>query len=191
MGKGSERAPLWIPSIRRIQDADLRETVLKAAERAWGRVLACSDSRSREVIDASGILDEVVDGAINAHAWTGVRNFQSYLYVGLARKVARLFRREQRVEYQGPEELARLEQTLDTDWVRKLETELQVKELIGMMDDRTRTIYVMLSQGFSRREIGKVLGISEDAVRMSFARGIERVRRRVQAGKKPESGPGK
>jgi len=189
MGEGSKRSPLWIPSVRRIQDADLREIVLKAAECAWGRVLASSDRRFREIIDASEILDEVVDGAITAHGRNGVRDFQSYLFVGLVRKAAKLFRKEQKVEYRSPEELAALEQTVDTDWVRKLETELQVKELISLMDDRTRSIYVMLIQGFSLREIGKVLGISEDAVRKSFDRGIDRVRRRVQGGQKSESGP--
>jgi DNA-binding CsgD family transcriptional regulator len=41
---------------------------------------------------------------------------------------------------------------------------------MNLMDERTRSIYVMRSQGHSPKEIGKVLGMTEDAVRMSFAR---------------------
>lgn len=94
------------------------------------------------MVDASQILDEVVDGALAAHGKDGVRDFESYLFVGLVRKAARLFRRERKVEYRSPEDLAALEQTVDTDWVRKLEIDLQVKELISLMDERTRCIYV-------------------------------------------------
>ena len=189
MGEEPQRPLLWISGVQRIKDASLREKVVRAAERAWSRVLASSDGRLYEAVDASQILDEVVDGAIAAHRKDGVRDFESYLFVGLVRKAARLFRRERKVEYRSPEELAGLEQTVDTDWVRKLETDLQVKELMNLMDERTRSIYVMRSQGHSPKEIGKVLGMTEDAVRMSFARGIARVRRRLEAGQKPKPGP--
>jgi len=189
MGKASEDSALWIPSARRIQDADLRETVIQAAQRAWARVLAFSEGRFRDAIVASDILDEVVGGAITAHERTGVRDFQSYLFIGLIRKAADLFRREERVECRSAEGLAALPQTVDTDSVRKLETELLVKELISLMDDRTRSIYVMLIQGFSLKEIAKTVGITQDGVRKNLDRGTERVRRRVQAGQKPKSVP--
>jgi RNA polymerase sigma factor (sigma-70 family) len=189
MGEEPHRPLLWIPGAQRIKDAGLREKVVRAAERAWSRVLASSDGRLYEAVDASQIIDEVVDGALAAHRRDGVRDFESYLFVGLVRKAAKLFRREQKVEYRRPEELAALEQTVDTDWARKLETDLQVRELMSLMDERTRCIYVMRSQGHSPKEIGKVLGMTADAVRMSFARGIARVRHRIEAGQKPKPGP--
>jgi DNA-directed RNA polymerase specialized sigma24 family protein len=189
MDEEPQRSLLWIPGAQRIKDAGLREKVVRAAERAWSRVLASSDARLYEAVDASQILDQVVDGAITAHGKDGVRDFESYLFVGLVRKAAKLFRRERKVEYRSPQDLAALPQTVDTDWVPKLETDLQVKELVNLMDERTRCIYVMRSQGHSPKEIKKVLGMTEAAVRMSFDRGIARVRRRIEAGKKTKPGP--
>jgi len=188
MSERPEIPPLWIPGVQRIQDPGLRERVLRAAERMWGHMVAYSDNRLHEAVDAAQILDAVVDGVVAAHAKNDIRDFESYLFVGFVRKTARFFRREQKVEYRAPQRLAALKESVDTEWVTKLEDELQVKELVSWMDERTRTIFAMLSQGFAEKEIGKALGMTQGAVRMSFARGIERIRRRARADPKTESG---
>jgi len=52
---------------------------------------------------------------------------------------------------------------------------------MALMDERMRTIFVMDCQGFSRREMARVLGMSEDAVPNAFARGVESLRRLISA----------
>jgi RNA polymerase sigma factor (sigma-70 family) len=179
MREQSARPSLWLSRADKIQDENLRAEVIQAATRNWAKMVAYAEKRLYGTVDPADILDSIVDSVVAAGHAKRVRNFDSYFLASFLRKVGRLFRRERRVDYRSPEELAALREVLESDWVRRLDAKLQIDELEGLMDERTRTIFAMGCQGFSTKEIGNALGMSEDSVRRAYSRGIERLRRRV------------
>ena len=177
MQDDSDTPPLWLRSTQKVEDRELRTQLASAAGKTWRRWMEFSEGQGGEAIDAIAALEYAVGAAVEAEATSGVRNADGYVFKAFLRKVGKLLRREERIDYRDPTALAELKVPDDADVVRHLEEGIQVKELMTLMDERTRTIFVMDCQGFSRRETARVLGISEDAVRKAYARGIERLQR--------------
>ncbi|MGH9396128.1 MAG: RNA polymerase sigma factor [Terriglobia bacterium] len=150
-------------------------------------MVAYSKVRLDGAVDPAMVLDGVVDAALEANRKEQIRDFGPYLFKSFVRKAKLLMHRSQRVEYLDPEDLAALNSASDTSFVEDLERHIQLEEAVSMMDDGTRTIYSMRVQGLTLRDIGARLGMSEDAVRKDFTRGIERVKRRIAEG--PKSDP--
>lgn len=177
--------PLWLLSAERIENAEFRAEVVDAARRNWRRWTTYAERRGSEAIDAGTVLDEAVNAAVTARRSAEVRDIDAYLFKAFFRRVRRLLHREQRIEYRDPDKLSGLKGAADTQFLQQLELGIQVEELVKLMDERMRTIFVMDCQGFSRQETAKVLGMSEDAVRKAFVRGIEKLRRIVAARTRP------
>jgi len=177
MQDDSDTPPLWLRSAQKIENPELRSQITSAAGKTWRRWIEFSASQGGETIDAIAALEYAVGATVEAGTTTGIRNADGYLFKAFLRKVGKLLRREERIEYRDPRALAELKVADDADVVRHLEEGIQVKELMTLMDERTRTTFVMDCQGFSRRETARVLGMSEDAVRKAYARGIERLQR--------------
>ncbi|HEY6271057.1 MAG TPA: sigma-70 family RNA polymerase sigma factor [Terriglobales bacterium] len=169
--------PVWLLSAQKIENAELRAEVAGAADRTWRRWVESSESRGGEAIDAIAALDYAVGAAIAAERTTGVRNTEAYVFKAFWRKARKLLSRERRLDYRDPSDLADLKTDDNASFVQKLEQGIQVEELMALMDERMRTIFVMDCRGFPRRETARVLGMSEDAVRKAFARGVDRLRR--------------
>lgn len=184
MKEDSVSPPLWVAAAQKIQDRELRHTVVRAAQRNWPRMVAYSKAQIEGVVDPAMVLDGVVDAALEANRQEPIRDFGPYLFKSFVRRAKLLLQRRQRVEYLDPEDLAKLNSASDTSFVDDLERHIQLEEAVGKMDEDTRTIYSMRVQGLTLREIGARLGISEDAVRKDFARGIERVKRLMEEGPK-------
>jgi RNA polymerase sigma factor (sigma-70 family) len=181
MHDNSDLPPLWLLSLERIENAEFRAELIRAARRNWSQWLKRAQSRGGETIDAGIVLDEAVSATATARRVAEVRNIDAYLFKVFYRKVRRLVRREQRIEYCDPGELGDLKAAADNKFAQELELGIQVEELVNLMDERMRTIFVMDCQGFSRHETARVLGMTEDAVRKAFARGIEKLRSIVSA----------
>lgn len=179
--------PLWVAAAQKIEDRELRQTVVHAAQQNWPRMVAYSKVRLNGALDPAMVLDDVVDAALEANRKEQIRDFGPYLFKSFVRKAKLLLQRSQRVEYLDPEELAALKPASDTSFVEDLERHIQLDEAVSMMDDDTRAIYSMRVQGLTLKEIGARLGMSEDAVRKDFTRGVERVKRLIQEG--PKDGP--
>lgn len=186
MKEDSVSSPLWVAAAQKIQDRDLRQTVVQAAQQNWPRMVAYSKVRLGGAVDPAMVLDGVVDAALEANRKEHIRAFGPYLFKSFVRKVKLLMQRSQRLEYLDPEDLAALNSTSDTSFVEDLERHIELEEAVNMMDERTRTIYSMRVQGLTLKEIGARLGMSEDAVRKDFTRGVERVKRLIQEGPKNE-----
>ncbi|HEV2416327.1 MAG TPA: sigma-70 family RNA polymerase sigma factor [Terriglobia bacterium] len=177
--------PLWVAAAQKIQDRELRQTVVQAAQRNWPRMVAYSKAQLEGAVDPAMVLDGVVDAALEANRKKQIRDFGPYLFKAFVRRAKLLLQRGQRVEYLDPEDLAALNSASDASFVENLEHHIQLEEAVSMMDEGTRAIYSMRVQGLSLRQIGARLGMSEDAVRKDFARGgIERVKRRIAEGPK-------
>ena len=187
MKEDSVSPPLWVGAAQKIQDRELRENVVRAAQQNWARMVAYSKVRLDGAVDPAMVLDGVVDAALEANRREHIRDFGPYLFKSFVRKAKLILQRSQRVEYLDPEDLAALNSASDTSFVEDLERHIQLEEAVSMMDEGTRTIYSMRVQGLTLREIGVRLGMSEDAVRKDFTRGIERVKRLIEEG--PKDGP--
>jgi RNA polymerase sigma factor (sigma-70 family) len=162
-------------------------SVLRAAEQVLPRILAYSNVKLDDGIDAAMVRDLVVDAAMNAKREGPVRDYQQYLFKSFVRKAVRVLRRASKMEYRDPEDLASI--ASDPAFVEKLDRKIQLEEAIALMDDKTREIYALETQGYKFKEIGSILGMSEDAVRKHYKRGVERVKRLTQEGPKNEPGP--
>lgn len=179
--------PLWVAAAQKIQDNQLREHVVRAAQQNWPRMVAYSKMRLDGAVDPAMVLDDVVDAALEANRREHIRDFGPYLFKSFVRKAKLILQRSQRVEYLDPEDLAALNSASDTSFVEDLERHIALEGAVSLMDEDTRAIYSMRVHGLTLKEIGARLGMSEDAVRKDFARGIERVKRLIQEG--PENGP--
>jgi len=179
MDENAEKPRMWIASAQRIEDAQLREQVTQAAESTWDRALAYATFKLGEPEEAGALLDGAVNATLAAHRKKPVRDVKSYLFSAIASRAARLARRNRKIEYLSPDQLTGIRETVDTGWVERLDTKLQVEELIGMMDDTMRIIYALKSRGLSVKEIAAFVGMTEKNVYASYERGIERLRRRL------------
>ena len=177
----SDVPPLWLASADEIKDPQLRADMVRAVQRNWCRWVTYAQNRGVEAVDANAVLESAFDAVAKAHRAERVENAEGYLFKAFLRAARRLLRRARRVEYHDPDDLANLTATIDSDAARRLELQVETKELMNLMDDRMRMIFVMECQGFSRREIARVLGMSEDAVRKTFSRGIQKLRRLIGA----------
>lgn len=187
MKEDSVSPPLWVAAVQKIQDSELRQSVVQAAQQNWPRMVAYSKVRLDGAVDPAMVLDGVVDAALEANRREQIRDFGPYLFKSFVRRAKLLMHRSQRVEYLDPADLAGLNSASDTSFVEDLERHIQLEEAVSMMDADTRAIYSMRVQGLTLKEIGVRLGMSEDAVRKDFTRGVERVKRLIQEG--PENGP--
>lgn len=175
---------LWLSSAQKIEDVEVRAEVERAADRTWHRWNEIAGSYGGETIDVIAALEYAVGAAVAATRAIKIRNTEAYVFKAFLRKARKLLRREQRIEYRDPSSLLDLNAVADTSFVQNLEHGIQVEELMSLMDERMRTIFVMDCQGFSRHETARVLGMSEDAVRKAFARGVEKLRRLISDGTK-------
>lgn len=178
--------PLWVAAAQKIQDRELRQNVIQAAQQNWPRMVAYSKVRLDGAVDPAIVLDGVVDAALEANRKEQIRDFGPYLFKSFVRRAKLLFERSQRVEYLDPEDLAALNSASDTSFVEDLERHIQLEQAVSMMDDDTRAVYSMRVQGLTFSQIGASLGVSEDAVRKDFTRGVERVKRLIEEGPKNE-----
>jgi RNA polymerase sigma factor (sigma-70 family) len=179
--------PFQKPDAKEIKREQPLWSVFLAAEQVMPRILAYSNVKLDGVVDAAMVRDLIVDAAMKAKREGPVRDYQQYLFKSFVRKAVRVLRRASKMEYRDPDDLASI--ASDPAFVDDLDRNIQLAELIALMDDKTREIYVLETQGYKLKEIGSALGMSEDAVRKHYKRGIERVKRLTQEGPKNEPGP--
>ena len=73
----------------------------EAAPGTWRAGLAYADRYLGDRALAAEIVEGVVDSAAKAHRNKPIKNPDSYLLVGIVRRVKKLLAREQRIEYRG------------------------------------------------------------------------------------------
>ncbi|MGH7174261.1 MAG: RNA polymerase sigma factor [Gemmataceae bacterium] len=184
-----ESSSLYIAAAEEIKDSQLRQVILSAIKKTLPRMTAYSKANLGGAVDPLMVLDNVVAAAVKAEVRTPVRDYGPYLFKSFIREARRVLHRATKIEYLAPEELAMHPAASDTSSVEKLEREILTEEALAVLDERTRKICVLWSQRLKPREIAAAVGMSEGAVRKQLARGIERMRRHIQDGRKNEPGP--
>jgi len=182
-----EQLPLLMTGKQHVSEDELRSKVIFAVQRNWDRMTAYAKSRFEQAVDPADVLDSVVESAVRAERKGKVRRLDAFVFCIFAKK-ARQWLLRQRIEYHDPEELAQLRGNSDSSFVRQIEINLQLRELQELLDnERERTICAMFLQGYTYRQTGEVLGMTEDAVRKCFDRAVEKLKRIVS--KNPTQGP--
>lgn len=175
----SAHPPLWISGTDR-QGNPVSRRVIEAAHRIWTRVLNHLNRHRQDVAPAAEILEAAchsVSRAVGRKPETNpVRDLDAYLLWAFMRNYGRRMAKEQRIQY--VESVEALEKP-DDRWVVMLEDDIQLKQLLGYLEPRTREMLMGRMSGRSWAEIGESLGISAHNAEVQFANGAKKARRRL------------
>jgi DNA-directed RNA polymerase specialized sigma24 family protein len=175
--------PLWISGTDENGKLVSRE-VIQAAHRIWTRVLQHLRYHAQDTAPAAEILESAchcVSRAIRRkRCGNHIRSLESYLFWAFVRKYNRQMMREGRIRYvESVEVFADRTSERDNSWVAALEDEIQFKQLLGLLDTKTRLILMRRISGDSWAEIGKSLDISAHNAEVQFANGFKKARNRM------------
>ncbi len=184
-----DRPSFYVTSVEGIKDTQRRHALLRAVGDALPKIKEYSALVFPASVDHDIFLDHVVGRVVAADAETPVRNYRAYLLQSLMNEARRLLRRASKFEYLDPEELADHPATSDALAVDKLEAKILTEEALAILDQRTRKICVLWSQGYKPKDIGTIVGMKPRAVQKQLERGLARMRRFAQSGPKNEPGP--
>jgi DNA-directed RNA polymerase specialized sigma24 family protein len=179
----------YITSAGSIKDTQRRRSLLRAVTDTWPWFETWLGAELPDTVDGDIFMDEVA-GKIGAFE-TGepVQNYRAYLLKSLVHEAKKLLQRAGRFENLDPAELALHGAASDVSVPGTLEKKILTKEALAILDDQTREICVLWSQGFKPKEIAAIVGMGEWAVRKRLARGIEQMRQFIQQAPKSEAGP--
>jgi DNA-directed RNA polymerase specialized sigma24 family protein len=159
---------------------NIPKPLIEAAQRTWRDAVEYAVRHLGDKARAAEVVDGVVYSAAKAYRQKPIENPESYLLSGVMRRVRRLLAREQRIEYVGSlEALETLKEARDTAWVAKLEDHLLLEEIVTLMDEPTKDIYLKWARGDSWKEIAGDIGIRVGAAKERFRHGVEKARERV------------
>ena len=175
--------PLWISGTDENGKLVNRE-VIQAAHRIWTRVLRHLRCSRQDIAPAAEILESACHSVSRAirrkPCGNHIRSLESYLFWAFVRKYNRQVMREGRIQYvDSVEAFADRAIERDNSWVSALEDEIQFKQLLGLLDARTRLILMRRISGDSWAEIGKSLEISAHNAEVQFGNGIKKAKGRM------------
>lgn len=175
--------PLWISETDEHGNRVKRE-VIEAAHRIWTRVLQHLRYGGQDLAPAAEILEAAchcVSRTVRRDTKRNpIRNLDSYLFWAFARKHTRRMIREGRIHYvDSVESIATAKMGVQDDWVSMVENEIQLRQMLCYLDERTRDMLILRISGDSWAEIGERIGISAHNAEVQFANGAKRARSRL------------
>lgn len=179
----------YITSAGNIKDDKRRRAVLRAVGEAWPWIQTYSETALPDTIDRDILLDRVAGGVGAAETRAPVQDYGAYLFKSFVNEARKLLRRASKLERLDPAEFAAHPAALDASSAEQLEAKILTQEALAVLDDRTRKICVLWSQGIKPKEIAVAVGMKEWAVRKQLQRGFERMRRFIEDGPKTDPGP--
>lgn len=175
------------------QTGDGNQELRECARRAWPRVL--SYARRQVPIHVStdekdSLATEVWEGVLcsvsrtlgrTKRARQKIVDLESYLIGAFQHRLNRALKKDKRrhrtIELIPPAELAKLADTRNIDWVRELERDLQIQQIVARMDDWTRAAWAGRQYGYTWREIAQQSGMTESQAKMRFRYAIAKIRK--------------
>lgn len=118
-----------------------------------------------------------------------MQDYGAYLFKSFINEARKLLRRASKIEPLNATELDSQPAGLDASSVERIDAKILTDEALAILDDRTRKICVLWSQGLKPKDIAAVVDMSDWAVRKQLQRGFERMRRFIGEGPKNEPGP--
>jgi len=165
--------------------------LLDAARSVWPKVL--SYARSEDVLDcdylATEVWEELLLSVLRTMHRLGdlhhVTNLESYLIGAFRHRFQRALSKEKHYRQkvllgESVEKLESLGRIQDWKPVERLERELQVQQTLKLMDPWTRRVWNYIKYGYSMKEIGRHLDLTEFQVEFRYRRRLERLREYVR-----------
>ena len=182
-----------IPSTRRrVQQS--HEELVTVARQLWPRVQAharrivANKNSDEAIVLASEVWEEVLLSVAKTlqrsnEKSSHVVNLEAYLFGAFQHRFNRALMRERRREETiklapSEHELELLQQTHDSKSVCDLDRSIEIKEVIGNMDEWTRKVWIARQYGYSWREIAKHLRLTEPQAKLRFRYAIGKLRAR-------------
>ena len=194
-----EPGPEWVLSgVNPRFDAATESELSKAARSAWPKALAhVRQVQSRDPFDDDGILvAEVWESVLQSVSKTldrmngkrgEIGDLEAYLLGSFYHRLSRALKKEERREEmihlvasaQELEVLGNASHAKQPD----IEGSLHAQEILGRMDEWSRTVWIAREYGYTWKQIGRVLGIPGDSVMLRFRRRMKILRARLFGGR--------
>jgi len=194
-----EPGPEWVLSGANPRlDPATESELSKAARSAWPKALAhVRQVQSRDPFDDDGILvAEVWESVLQSVSKTldrmngkrgEIGDLEAYLLGSFYHRLSRALKKEERREEmihlvasaQELEVLGNASHAKQPD----IEGSLHAQEILGRMDEWSRTVWIAREYGYTWKQIGRVLGIPGDSVMLRFRRRMKILRARLFGGR--------
>jgi DNA-directed RNA polymerase specialized sigma24 family protein len=160
----------------------IRDDVRSAAHEVWKE--ACRRTRSllADPAQAADVMEDSVAQVsryldrIGAPSWPPKNGL---LLLAFSRVLRRLAAKSRRLELAGGA-LELSSRMVDRDWSRQVNARLDLENIVRKLSQRNSTVLALRAAGHNWEEVAQLLGISVAAVRNSFWREVEEVRRKLQ-----------
>lgn len=179
--------------------------LLEVSRRLWGRAVAFTRSKLAEISepesDAQALTTQIweealssVLGTMEKLGGTTIADLDAYLFAIFSSRLNRYLARERKrrkiVELvPSLDDLAELDEALDSSWAERLESEILVREALARMDEVFRITAWWRIQGYSWGEIGRLLGLTKEQARKRFEYGLRKLRKLLGESSERRQGP--
>ncbi len=167
--------------------------LLEASRRLWDTAVAFTKNKLAKISepesDAQALTPQTweealssVLGTIEKLGETTISDLDAYLFAIFSKRLNRYLARERKrrkiIELvPSLDDLAELDEALDSSWAERLESEILVREALAHMDEVFRATAWWRIQGYSWNEIGRLLRVTKEQARKRFEYGLRKLRK--------------
>jgi RNA polymerase sigma factor (sigma-70 family) len=195
--------PDWVlssnSSEQKPQPLDDEHELVTVASRLWPRVQAHArrELANKNLDEGIALATEVWEGVLRSVAKTlqrsngrgaHVADLDAYLFGAFHHRFNRALKKERRrretIELvASSRDLEQLPGARDLKSSSHVEQTVQVKEIVQNMDDWTRRVWIAKLYGYTWREIGDDVGLSEQTTKARFHYALRKLAARLRYGK--------
>jgi hypothetical protein len=180
---------LWFPGRDRGKNP-LRRELADAAMEDCEHLLEYAERHSIDPAQAQNIAEALVEDISSKQQGTPsserIKKPRSYLRAAFMHAVDALEGKDERFKRVDVADLERL--GAKEDWPEQLDKKILVREIVSMMDLKTRRTYWRRSEGYKWNEIARGQGMRINTAIAVYTRGLTKVRERVVKGRQRSRG---
>jgi DNA-directed RNA polymerase specialized sigma24 family protein len=155
-------------------DPETRNELRQALGRVMAYAVRYAKAHLRDPAAAENCVEEVAQAVERAlePGFERIKNLDAYLFKALVRRIGKHAARESKLvalECAG---------SLGTS-CEEIFHNAQMRELLGLMDDRTRFMFEQRLQGYKWKEIGSALRISAHIAEQQYQQGLKKLREHI------------
>ncbi len=188
-----ENWPLFAARVSGRAPTEHEARLLDASRRLWDTAVSFTKNKLAEIsepeADAHALTTQLweevllsVLGTMDKLGATRIADLDAYLFAIFRNRLNRHLaaqRKRRRIVESMPslEDLAKLDQALDVSWVRRLDSEILLRQGLARMDEVFRATAWWRTQGYSWNEVGRMLGLTKEQARKRFEYGLRKLRK--------------
>jgi len=188
-----ENWPLFAARLSGRAPTEHEARLLDASRRLWDTAVVFTKNKlgetSESETDARALTTQVWEGVLSSVLGTmeklgaaRITDLDAYLFAIFRNRLNRYLaaeRKRRRIVESMPslQDLAELDQALDSSWPTRLDSEILVRQALARMDEVFRATAWWRTQGYSWNEVGRLLGLSKEQARKRFEYGLRKLRK--------------